>query len=53
MQVMIQALNLRAAEIAMEMQTLEELEKDGLGALHAHRLTCTRDADGCVVLSQA
>lgn len=31
-QAMIQALNVRAAEIAMEMQTLEELERDGLGA---------------------
>ena len=35
---MTQALNLRAAEIAMEMQTLEELERDNLGA-PVHMLT--------------
>ena len=33
LQTMIQMLNLRAAEIAMEMQTLQDLDKDGLGAL--------------------
>ncbi len=38
---MIQALNLRAAEIAMEMQTLEELERDNLGA-SVHLLYSTR-----------
>lgn len=43
---MIQALNLRAAEIAMEMQTLEELEKDGLGAVKAYHLTSTCDEAG-------
>ena len=31
LQAMIQMLNLRAAEIAMEMQTLQDLDKDGLG----------------------
>ncbi len=31
LQTMIQMLNLRAAEIAMEMQTLQDLDKDGLG----------------------
>ena len=46
MQAMIQALNLRAAEIAMEMQTLEELEKDGLGAFNTYHLTSTCDATG-------
>ena len=39
LQTMIQMLNLRAAEIAMEMQTLQDLDKDGLGALQAH-LAC-------------
>ncbi|KAK9914957.1 hypothetical protein WJX75_002902 [Coccomyxa subellipsoidea] len=38
LQAMIQALNLRAAEIAMEMQTLEELEKDGLDPAHKLQL---------------
>lgn len=33
LQTMIQMLNLRAAEIAMEMQTLQDLDKDSLGAL--------------------
>lgn len=33
LQTMIQMLNLRAAEIAMEMQTLQDLDKDGLGEL--------------------
>ena len=33
LQTMIQMLNLRAAEIAMEMQSLQDLDKDGLGEL--------------------
>ena len=33
LQTMIQMLNLRAAEIAMEMQTLQDLDKDSLGEL--------------------
>ena len=33
LQAMTQMLNLRAAEIAMEMQTLQDLDKDGLGEL--------------------
>ena len=33
LQAMIQKLNLRAAEIAMELQTLQDLDKDSLGEL--------------------
>ena len=33
LQTMIQLLNLRAAEIAMEMQTLQDLDNDALGEL--------------------
>lgn len=48
MQAMIQALNLRAAEIAMEMQTLEELERDNLGA-SLHLLTQLAVSNGSLV----
>ena len=47
----MQALNLRAAEIALEMQTLEELELDDLGA-HARTAGSTppkQALQGCCV----
>ena len=49
LQTMIQMLNLRAAEIAMEMQTLQDLDKDGLGALQLEPPVLCACSDRCML----
>ena len=46
----VQALNLRAAEIALEMQTLEELERDDLGEPNQEPLLVSNVPDGALCI---